>query len=56
MKAPLSENVLIVSYTIVPKEFIDGKALSDNPKYSLDVWQKSASWYVISHANLSPAP
>lgn len=57
LKATQSENALIVSYTIVTKEFIDGKELSNKPQYRLDVWQKSAAgWKIISHANLSPVP
>jgi hypothetical protein len=57
LKATQSENALIVSYTIVTKEFINGKELSNKPQYRLDVWQKTAAgWQVISHANLSPVP
>jgi hypothetical protein len=57
LKATQSDNVLIVSYTIVTKEFINGKELSNKPQYRLDVWQKTtAGWQVISHANLSPIP
>lgn len=57
LKATRSDNALIVSYTIVTKEFINGKELSNKPQYRLDVWQKTAAgWQVISHANLSPIP
>lgn len=57
LKATQSENALIVSYTIVTKEFIDGKELSNKPQYRLDVWQKTAAgWKIISHANLSLVP
>lgn len=57
LKATRSDNALIVSYTIVTKEFINGKELSNKPQYRLDVWQKTtAGWQVISHANLSPIP
>jgi len=47
LKVTQSENALIVSYTIVTKEFINGKELLNKPQYRLDVWQKISVWVAV---------
>jgi len=58
IKVTQSENTYTISYKVsTGSETIDGKKMSTQAHYRLDVWQKNAKgWQVISHANLNPVP
>jgi hypothetical protein len=58
IKVTQSENTYTISYKVsTGSETIDGKKMSTQAHYRLDVWQNNAKgWQVISHANLNPVP
>lgn len=45
---------IVVTFTMIVAETIDGKRLPANPAYRLSVWKKGVNgWQWISHANLA---
>jgi hypothetical protein len=46
---------IVVTFTMIVAETIDGKQLPAKPAYRLSVWKKGvAGWQWISHANFTP--
>ena len=48
---------IVVTFTMIVAQTIDGKQLPPRPAYRLSVWKKGTTgWQWISHANFAPIP